>query len=589
MLDDRPLTNLARNECYASLGERQFVRARTAPGAGNEGGNTDGSKGLVAVPRSEYRIDDYPEFCRTALSYRIDSHHPYEETVQSFWNAGERRLIGGQDILGLRRLDQSIERQWVAGITTISFRARYLSLLPWAISEFYDEHLRCGGGSAPFDQDRFYRMLRRLEFVVLAATRVRASEDQNGAPYGVLGADLFGGALVKLNAEGALDLPEDRGGASYGTYVMPCRSFGIMEPGEGLMPVRILPRGREIHRVRRDALKGAVLVDLVLHGGTITASALESEAQYFSVNALDELTEERELLQDAFLHEYGNSSEVRRMYRGFLATSRWAFAQLETESMSTPQLIAAAYKDATNGRSGSDAGMAWAEYELRRRAHFAIELLLSALTDTLMDLTEGTVDDVLEAWSSGEPVPALISEVLAIEQPVLKATVGELEERLTTDAWLEQPVPITESRGLTPRWKALLAVGILTASRRQTESARTSGKIRHRGNYLERAFAVLDDERGSSLETVLRRLLVEVVIEAHLSTTLRKLSHGLHCSLRFFPEGALLRPTGIPVSAGRSGDRLGNVLGMWADLGVLDRQDGGFRLTERGRQMAAEL
>ena len=272
-------------------------------------------------------------------------------------------------------------------------------------------------------------------------------------------------------------------------------------------------------------------------------SALESEAQYFSVNALDELPEECELLQDAFLHEYGNSSEVNRMYRGFLATSSWAFAQLETGSMSTAQLIAGAYKDATNGRAASDAGMAWAEYDLRRRVHFAIELLLSALTDTLMDLTEGTVDDVLEAWTTGEPVPALLSEVLAIKQPVLKATVGELEEGLTTDAWLEQPVPITESRALTPCWKALLGVGILTASRRQTESARTSGKIRHRGNYLERAFAVLDDERGSSLGTVLRRLLFEVVIEAHLSTTLRKLSQGLHCSLRFFPEGALLRPT----------------------------------------------
>ena len=80
-----------------------------------------------------------------------------------------------------------------------------------------------------------------------------------------------------------------------------------------------------------------------------------------------------------------------------------------------------------------------------------------------------------------------------------------------------------------------------------------------------------------------------MVIEAHLSTTLRKMSQGQKCSLRFYPEGALLRPTGRGTSAGQSGDRLGNVLGMWADLGVLERQDGGFRLTEHGCALAAEL
>ena len=184
-------------------------------------------------------------------------------------------------------------------------------------------------------------------------------------------------------------------------------------------------------------------------GGTITASALEAEAQFFSVNALDELENERELLQDAFLHEYVNSAEVSKAYQRFLATSSWAFERLDTGAMSSAQLIASAYKEAADGRSGGEVGMAWAEYELRRRVHFALELLLGALTETLLDLTEGTVDDILNEWSTDESIPPVLSEVLGIEQPVLEATLEEMEERLATDAWLDQSVPITDARGPT--------------------------------------------------------------------------------------------------------------------------------------------
>ena len=34
--------------------------------------------------------------------------------------------------------------------------------------------------------------------------------------------------------------------------------------------------------------------------------------------------------------------------------------------------------------------MAWADYELHRRVHLALESLLASITDTLMNLTEGT-------------------------------------------------------------------------------------------------------------------------------------------------------------------------------------------------------
>ena len=107
---------------------------------------------------------------------------------------------------------------------------------------------------------------------------------------------------------------------------------------------------------------------------------------------------------------------------------------------------------------------------------------------------------------------------------------------------------------------------------------------------MERAFAVLERCENHTLRTAFRELIIETVIESHLSTTLRKMSQGQKCSLRFYPDGSVLRPTGLTVRAGYSGSRLGNVLGMLADLGFW-RQDSGAEsgLTESGKKLLSSL
>ncbi len=77
------------------------------------------------------------------------------------------------------------------------------------------------------------------------------------------------------------------------------------------------------------------------------------------------------------------------------------------------------------------------------------------------------------------------------------------------------------------------------------------------------------------------------VVESHLNTTLRKLGNGLKCSLRFFPDGRILRPTGMQVAAGYSNDRLGNVMGIMADLGMIDHES--QELSARGRALLDRL
>ena len=70
--------------------------------------------------------------------------------------------------------------------------------------------------------------------------------------------------------------------------------------------------------------------------------------------------------------------------------------------------------------------------------------------------------------------------------------------------------------------------------------------------------------------------LVEITAFFHLQTTFRKMGGGQKCSLRFFPDGPLLRPTGIGVSPGYSDERLTNVLRILTDLGELQRVNGKF-------------
>jgi len=509
--------------------------------------------------------------------------------MQTFWNSGERKKIKGLDVLGLRQLDQSIERQWVSGITTISFRARYLSLLPWAITEYYSGLLQHGDGTANHDEGILAGILRRLEFVVLAASLRDSGHGGVASTSGVLGPELFANPLADLQRDGSIVVPGDQGGASLGTYVMPCVSFGLLERGTEDLPVRIPPRGNALCEARKRALGASPVARCILQGGSLSLSDLDSEALFFSVNSIAAVPEERQILEDALLRPYVDTAEVRGTYQRFLATSRWAFKALDGHIMSSSEMILDAYRNAASGAASDAVGLAWAEYELRRRGHFAIELLLSSLADTLMDLTEATVDQVVNEWNEEVPLPDAVVDATGWGTSAFSDRVGDLAAVVSSEAFLAGPLRASVARALTSRARTLYATGLLVACRRQTAALRQDETLPTRDSYLERVFAILDDAEHQSLSGAMVRVLREVVVEAHLSTTLRKMGQGQKCSLRFYPEGALLRPTGTQVVAGFSGDRLGNLLGIWADLGVLAREAAGrFSLADYGRGLTAK-
>lgn len=512
--------------------------------------------------------------------------------VELFWNSGEREKIQGLDILGLRQVDQELERRWVAGVTTISFRARYLSLLPWAIGEFYERQLAASGGRAVFDEAKLLQMLARLEFVVLASTQMGQAWGESGNTFGTLGKDVHADILAKLSDGGTVDAPGQSVG-SYGTYVMPCRSFGLLDTGGSGLPVRITPRGRSLRAVRGKLCAGSRLAEVIATGGTLEVATLNDEGRLFSANGLVSCAPERDILEEAFRVPFVDREDVRHGYRRFLDTTRWAFGELGREPRSSEELIQLAYARAVQGGSTpSEVEVAWAEYEFRRAVHFALELLLSALTDTLMDLAEGTVAEVVANWDTREPLAEAVRALIPFDVMPMAARVRAVDAALADEVLVAHPPNARVGRELPAAQRALYALAVLLSSARRTAELRRAGHVPDRGerDALERAFSVLTEQADRSVSGVMVSLLQHAVVERHLATTLREMSQGQKCSLRFYPEGEVLRPTGTPVRAGYSGDRLGNVLGMWADLGELERRPGGrYALTDRGHQLLAEL
>ncbi|MGM9484777.1 hypothetical protein ACS5PN_26520 [Roseateles sp. NT4] len=521
--------------------------------------------------------------------------------MDAFWNDGETDAIKGLDALGVRNFDQRVERAWMGSITTISPRAIYFCLLPWLVTEHYLRHLRqVPGGAALVEAapEDLSAAMHRLEFVVVAASIGRPGLPPSPvAPLGsgLIGPDVFRTDLDALETQGRVALPTESKGTMLGVYFQPCRGFGLLDHTQDAQRVIVPARGREIHLAQQALVEGSELERLIFDGGELTREALLAHGVHFSAHALANPGRRRELLTQALLSSATATDGAlggEGIYRNFLATTRWAFSCLDGSAATATALIQRAYVSAQTHASLSNpaaspalAALSIGRYEFLRRTHHALELLFCALNETLHKAA--TAEQAVAVWDAEEG--QLLCRLPWPERP-LRCTMTELTQQLPGD-FLTQRLTVRGAAGLDAREKALYALAMLLSDSLHSESLRADGAWNDISREARRAMQILAAARGSAAADVMVQLLDEIVVESHIHTTLRKMmSPQGRYSLRFMRDGSTLIPTGAAASPGFSGDRLRNLLSVWADLGALQVAGGaGMQLSEEGRAIALRI
>ena len=481
----------------------------------------------------------------------------------------------GLDILGVRGVDQAVELALVNGITTISQRARYLSILPWALGEFLVEHATKG-----FDWDSLMIYLRKIEFVILAASRL--DNELNGADAsGALGTNLHQELLASLVNGGSVALPDDKGGAILGAYLGPCRAIGLLLDGDETIPYRLSPRGTEIWEIRRARLQASPVLSAISTGAEFSRALAETAILDFSLGSLTRSVDEVKHLHNALVTPWDPGNEVARdrvakAYEGFNGTIAWANGMLASRPDNATGLLGRNFRNCIEGEAETEIAFAWAEYEYQRRCHFALELLLAALTITLSEFEEASIARVVSDWFNSFESSQLLSEIWPNASQAREMTAIEGVTSVPRELFVNARIPVNDLRDLAPSNQAFAAVALLAALASQTRTIRSDGHFdRKLSSPGERAVRIVETAGKETFIDFMERL-VEVPALAHLQTTLRKMGAGQKCSLRFFPDGPLLRPTGIGMLPGHSNDRLTDVLRILADVGDLHRNGAMF-------------
>ena len=387
------------------------------------------------------------------------------------WGDDLAEITTGQDILGIRGIDQAVELALVNGITTISQRARYFTILTWAVGDYLVAHTSKG-----FDWDSFLLHLQKVEFITLAASRLDSEINHTNA-IGSLGTNRYRERLTNLINGESVTFPDYSGSVMLGTYLAPCRAIGLLLDGDETVPYRLSLRGKRIWEIRKDRLQSSQVTATIFSGNKISRSLVEQAIPDFSLGSLAHSLDEAKHLYHAFMTPWEpanqlDRNQINKAYDSFKETVSWANEMLASEPATAPGLIIRNYSECSQKGFGSQIASSWAEIEYRRRCHFALELLLDALTGSLTEIGETSTKEVVSEWFSSFQPSQQFSEIWPEATNTRQMTAFETIKSVPQQLFMGEYIPTYDLSQLSNSNKAFASVALLAASANQTRVLR---------------------------------------------------------------------------------------------------------------------
>ena len=486
----------------------------------------------------------------------------------------------GLDVLGARRFDQAIEGDLVNGITTVSQRARYFSILTWAIGFHLMEIHEVG-----FKWDDFMVYLQRVEFVTLAASHLDKKFNRTDE-RGAVGKNLHDEKLKALLNEEAVMLPEGESGRMLGTYLAPCRAIGLVIDGNEATPYQLTGVGQKIYELRNNRLRNSPILEALKGGGEVTAAQVKAVIPEFSLGSLAACKDESTLIYNALVKSKDAntaSGEIQHpeTSNSFNSTVSWATQILTDQQGSAGEVISQNFfRSCTLSRNGPPVVFQWSKYEYLRRCHLALELILSSVAESLDYLDEATIAQVVSYWIEDFEANTALDNIWSCAEAVRRGSASRAIESLQNCAYFEGPIAVKKLHDISMMNRPYAAIALLAVTANSTQSLRSSGAFEpNMGSPGEQAIDIIETTSKDKFSDLMIEI-VELTVDLHLETTFRKMGGGQKCSLRLFPEGSILRSTGLSFSPGHSNDRLSNVLKIFTDIGRLAEANGKYSATD---------